>query len=102
MNNPTFIDYISLGVLLVLAITVFIVRILIPDVNNSALVNTLFSFSVVFGMIVQQRLYRERALSAISYTLMAVVGLALLKTVPYFVKLFWSRRGWLSISIKQK
>jgi len=46
--------------------------------------------SVVFGRIVQQRLYRERALSAISYTLMAVVGLALLRTVPYFVKLFWS------------
>jgi hypothetical protein len=46
--------------------------------------------SVVFGMIVQQRLYRERALSAISYTLMVLIGLALLGTVAYFVKLFWS------------
>jgi hypothetical protein len=46
--------------------------------------------SVVFGMIVQQRLYRERALSASSYTLLALVGLALLRTVSYCVKLFWS------------
>jgi hypothetical protein len=46
--------------------------------------------SVMVGMIVQQRLYRERALSGVSYTLMALVGLALLGTVPYLVKLFWS------------
>ena len=46
--------------------------------------------SVVFGMIVQQRLYHERALSGVSYTLMALVGLALLGTVPYLEKLFWS------------
>jgi hypothetical protein len=46
--------------------------------------------SVVFGMIVQQHLYRERALSAISYLLMTLVGIALLITLPYFVKLFWS------------
>jgi hypothetical protein len=45
--------------------------------------------SVVLGMLIQQRLYRERALSALGYTLMALVGLALLRAV-HFVKLFWS------------
>jgi len=34
--------------------------------------------SVVFGMIVQERLYRERALSVIGYALMAMAGLALI------------------------
>ena len=59
MNNPTFVDYISLGVLIILATTVFIVRIFIPDVVNSALVNTLFSFfeitfSLLIGFLLQR------------------------------------------------
>jgi len=62
-----------------------------PPTRMVSMLIVLFGIaSVVFGRIVQQHLYRERALSAISYTLMAVVGLALLKTAPYFVKLFWS------------
>jgi hypothetical protein len=34
--------------------------------------------SAVFGMVMQRRLYRERALSVIGYTLMALAGLALI------------------------
>jgi hypothetical protein len=62
-----------------------------PPTRVISLLIVLFGIaSVVFGMMVQQRLYRERASSAISYTLMALVGLVLLRTVPYLVKLFWS------------
>jgi hypothetical protein len=46
--------------------------------------------SVGLGLIIQRRLYRERALSVMSYTLLALVGLALITAVPYFMKLFWS------------
>jgi hypothetical protein len=34
--------------------------------------------SAAFGMIMQRRLYRERALSLTGYTLMAIAGLALI------------------------
>jgi hypothetical protein len=37
--------------------------------------------SAVFGMILQQRLYRERALSLTGYTLMAMAGLALIGAI---------------------
>ena len=45
--------------------------------------------SVGFGMIIQQRLYREQALSAMGYTLLAMVGLALIGTL-HFIKLYWN------------
>ena len=62
-----------------------------PPTRVISLLIVLFGIaSVVFGMIVQQRLYGERALSAISYTLMALVGLVLLGIAPYLVKSFWS------------
>jgi hypothetical protein len=45
----------------------------------SSMIIVLFGImSVVYGMVVQQRLYRERALSAVGYTLMVLVGLAML------------------------
>ena len=62
-----------------------------PPTRLSSMLIVLFGIaSVVFGMIIQQRLYRQRAVSAISYILLALVGFALLGTVPYLAKLFWS------------
>ncbi len=62
-----------------------------PPTSVASMLIVLFGVaSVVFGMIIQQRLDRERALSVISYTLLALVGFALLRAVPFFVKLFWS------------
>lgn len=61
-----------------------------PPTRFILMLIVLFGFaSVVFGMIIQKRLYRHRALSAMSYTLLALAGLALLRTVLYLEKLFW-------------
>jgi len=62
-----------------------------PPTRLIALLILLFGIaSVVFGMRIQQRLYREHALSVTSYILLAAVGFALLRTLPYFRNLFWS------------
>ena len=49
-----------------------------PTRVSSMLIVLFGIMSVAYGMVIQQRLYRERALSAISYTLMALVGLTVL------------------------
>ena len=62
-----------------------------PPTRMIALLIILFGIaSAAFGMRIQQRLYREHALSGISYILLATAGFALLKTLPYFRNLFWS------------
>jgi hypothetical protein len=59
MNNPSLIDYFSLGILILLAVVVFLVRILMPDIDKSPLVDTLFSFfeitfALFIGFIIQR------------------------------------------------
>ena len=62
-----------------------------PPTRLIALLIILFGIaSVVFGMRIQQRLYREQALSVGSYLLLALAGFALLSTLPYLRNFFWS------------
>lgn len=59
MTKASFIDYLSLIILILLALAVFLVRIFIPDLDKTPLVDTLFSFfeitfSILIGFILQR------------------------------------------------
>lgn len=97
MKSPTLIDYFSLIILIILALAIFLVRIFSPTLDNSPLVNTLFSFfeitfSLLIGFLLQRidsnkRFYEDlRKYGLSAYRRISDISKALVRAKSEIVK----------------